>query len=69
MAWLTARAVIKNGTTSISGSSANPIKLMKPSPHTAARSPVIVGRSDPRQSWKYIQRSTHSMQYVTTSIQ
>ncbi len=35
----------------------------------AARTPVMVGRSAPRQSWKYNQRSTHSIEYVTTRIQ
>ncbi|MGH7858055.1 MAG: hypothetical protein ACREQY_12075 [Candidatus Binatia bacterium] len=37
---------------------------MKPKPHKAAINPVNVGRSDPRQSWKYIQRRIHSMKYV-----
>ena len=62
MAWLTARAVMRNGITSMSGSSARPMRWMKPRPQNAAITPVIVGRSAPRQSWKYIQRSTHSMQ-------
>ena len=35
---------------------------MNPIPQNAAMRPVNVGRSEPRQSWKYIQRSTHSMQ-------
>ena len=69
MAWLTARAVMRNGITRISGSSAKPIRWTKPSPQNAAMTPVSVGRSAPRQSWKYIQRSIHSKQYVTVKIQ
>jgi len=52
IAWLTARAVIRKGTTSINGSSANPIRWMNPRPQIAARRPVSVGRRDPLQSWK-----------------
>ena len=59
---LTARAVMRNGITRVSGSSAKPIRCTKPRPQNAAMTPVSVGRSEPRQSWKYIHRRTHSRQ-------
>ncbi len=40
----------QNGITSMSGSSASPMRWMKPRPQKAAMMPLMVGRNQPRQS-------------------
>ncbi len=45
------------------------MRWTNPRPQIAAMTPVSDGRSAPRQSWKYIQRSSHSKHHVTVKIQ
>ena len=49
----------KNGITSASGSIGKPISCTTPSPQIADITPVSVGRSAPRQSWKYMYSRIH----------